>query len=31
LKDAIDQAQHFLTLAQRYSPRRLEDAATRAI
>jgi len=31
LKDAIYEAQHFLCLAQRYSPRRLEQAATRAI
>lgn len=31
LKDAIDEAQHFLSLAQRVSPGRLEDAATRAI
>ncbi len=31
LKDAIYEAQHFLSLAQRYSALRLEDAATRAI
>jgi hypothetical protein len=31
LRDAIYEAQHFLSLAQRYSARRLEDAATRAI
>lgn len=31
LKDAIYEAQHFLSLAQRVSPGRLEDAATRAI
>jgi len=31
LKDAIYEAQHFLSLAQRFSAGRLEDAATRAI
>lgn len=31
LRDAIYEAQHFLCLAEHYSARRLEDAATRAI
>jgi len=31
LRDAICEAQYFLSLAQRYSNRRLEDAASRAI
>lgn len=31
LKDAIYEAQHFLSLARRFSAGRLEDAATRAI
>jgi hypothetical protein len=31
LKDAIYEAQHFLSLAQHFSSGRLEDAATRAI